>query len=59
MYDAAVQIDVPRPAPMAGEDPTAAARGCMLAIAIGLVLTTAVFVWVWWVIQRLLGILGG
>ena len=54
-----MQLDVQRPAAMAGEDTTAAARGCMLAIAISLVLTTAVFVWAWWVIQQLLGILGG
>ena len=38
MYDAAVQIDVPRPASTAEEDPLAPARGCLLALGTALVI---------------------
>lgn len=45
--------------PAAGEDPIAAARGCVLALGIAAVLWAMGLAWGWWVIQRLLGILGG
>lgn len=45
--------------PEAYEDPIGAARGCMIALGIAAVLWAMGLAWGWWVIQRLLGILGG
>lgn len=55
MYDAAVQIDVPRPASTAEEDLLAPARGCLLALGTALVIWAIGITVVRWLAHRLFG----
>jgi len=55
----AMQVERRQSTPVLEDDPLSTARGCVLAFGIAVVIWAITLVWLWWVMEQLLGILGG
>lgn len=52
-----MQVERSQSTPVIADDPLSTARGCVLACGIAAVICAVALVWLWWVMQQLLGIL--